>query len=84
MLDENFIVSVFTFVMNVCCKIGLHGWEKITPSKDGVASSIEIWDQAICIDFYRCWNCGSEEMVYEDYWGVKHTVKLKSGGSHRK
>ena len=77
MLDENFIVSVYMFVIRVKCKLGFHCWDRMDDSKGEhtVAASI-VWDDANCIEFYKCYDCGKEKMVWEDFWGIRHKVKL--------
>lgn len=81
MLDENFIVSIYTFVLKVKCKLGIHGWMKMDEFGDNTVAASTVWDDATCIEFYECEDCRKRKMVWEDYWGFKHTANLDDPSS---
>jgi len=76
MLDENFIVSIYAFVMKMKCKLGIHGWMRTDTVGEYSVAASTVWDDAQCIEFYECEDCQKKKMVWEDFWGLRHTVKL--------
>lgn len=78
MLDENFVVSIYLFVIKIKCKLGIHEWYRINAnsSHNHIKAASDIWYDADYIEFYECIDCHRQHMIWEDKDGKKHKVKV--------